>query len=1388
MGVDNINRGSTLDAGNRFDHFSKFHYQEVSILAGHMAIQVLAVINRRTIHSAGPRYTPGLDTNAPNVQIATLLSAIDGLACNDRFLYQIDSMVAELNKRWARSAGSLVQKQVIEKTIVELGVSLRDFRAAAPGSSSEVVAIIRSKIRTAEEHLKHEDGLLDEQEKARRDEIQLAKQGDERQSRISDREDSLLRTIDDKRRAIWQLETILRECLSFCDGPSCALRFTNTGLLKGAWGTGKTHFLCDVASRFIAEGRPALVVLARDFDPGEYCGDSLARATGLGDSFGELLQRLNEAGLMYRQRALLLIDGINESDIKKWRRDIKSMLDAIRTYDYVGLILSCREPFEKAIFSSKIYAGIPKLQHTGFDEIEFDAQKAFFDYYDIPLPEVPLLAEEFSRPLTLKILCQAFQKLPRKEKEKGFFGISSGQKGMTYVLEQFVCERTKKIEVKLGLPPKFCWNLLKGDRRISEPEMAGLAPYMALFVQESVPYDHVVGIVKSRPVVRTKAKAKKLLQLLVREGVIYHHITWRGDSEGGPIEVIGLPYQRFSDHLIARHLLEKYLDRSSVSSVRKSLRKGSHLGRVFELNDTYYRQYAIENWAEALIVEFPEFVKNVLPEGERELYYYLPKAQQDLVAYFQPFVSGLVWRAPTSICSQTDKITGAYFWNQHEPWRRDMGEALISVATKPKHPYSGVRLFRNLSRIAMPKRDLTWSEFLRGRHYGGTAVERVVVFYERPVLGRMSSETAGNAVALLASFLPTTDRLLRDRATKGLVHIGEKHPRSLFDFAKEAITFNDPYVLERVIAAAYGVAMCRYADPDPSFHREFLTFAEWIVKEFFLPGGKARTHHALLRGYACGIVELAKFLYPAFVRKRWAKYLSRPFEAIPDPFPEARRIPTRSVKKKTDGAMMMDFENYTLGRLIPNRANYDMKHAVYRRVRKQIEWRMVDLGYDQALFKQQDSMIGRDNWREREDGRKVDRYGKKYSWIAYFEMYGLREARGKLPDSRADERSSDCDIDPSFPEYSSKWSPDLPGVFSDCPADVVGWLGGGRTPNYDAMLLTEEIDGMKGPWVALDGYVQQTQPDDMRQIFTFVRGLLTSEDDAKWFAKEFHATRYPGNSAIPKAGEDYYTYAGEVPWSVRFAPGLRDTSGMARRQIETAFDRSEQQIVHQKVKDFWKHLYALLPACELADIDLRDLLFSKDDPKLQRVIEAVERANSVVQKNQRVRSIYDLAHPPTLDEVTEGFRLVSKHARVSGPRAEIPVWTFGWESYHSALNQFTGFDSPAPALCQELGLRRRGHFVDCIDVNGQVATVFRKWKDAPRSHPSHITFIREDLLLAYLKKTAQVLVLAIWGEREFPYDLFETYRESAEVKRIWGSHRHIHKQLRLYSQSGFVVM
>ncbi len=101
----------------------------------------------------------------------------------------------------------------------------------------------------------------------------------------------------------------------------------------------------------------------------------------------------------------------------------------------------------------------------------------------------------------------------------------------------------------------------------------------------------------------------------------------------------------------------------------------------------------------------------------------------------------------------------------------------------------------------------------------------------------------------LAWLLTTSHRYLRDGATKALVNLLTERIHVLEQIIHKFLDVNDPYVLERLLAVAYGCVM-RSMDNN-AIGELAQNIYEWIFKNGEPPP------HILLRDYARGVIELA---------------------------------------------------------------------------------------------------------------------------------------------------------------------------------------------------------------------------------------------------------------------------------------------------------------------------------------------------------------------------------------------------------------------------------------------------------------------------------------------------------------------------------------------------
>lgn len=1297
------------------------------------ALAALSFVTRREIGQAGARYTPGVHPGAPNIEIEELLTAFGHLACGPELRVWAAQAIKDLEAPLGGAKAAFQDPGAMEAGVKSVTELLAQVAAKARAGDLTIRDEVLAALESVSTLTTAEAARLEEEERQAAEHARQNTPAGSAQDIAVANQTNAIRT---HLHAVRQLERQLNVLREHFAGPPGFLLVNRLCLLGGQWGTGKTHFLCDLAKHRIDEERPALLLLAKSFQS-RAVGSAIARSMALG-SLQDLLDRLNELGAQAEERALLLIDGINEGPRTAWRATIEQLTALLTTRPNVALVVSCRSPLENHAVPEQVLSRMVRLVHRGFNEQEFDAQAEFFGYYGVPLPEVPLLDEEFSRPLTLKLICEAFRGLGTKKLKDGFYGVASGQKGMTFVLESFVKDRAKDIEARYGLPRFACWEVLKGRGNIPIPRDAGFAGHMAATLREYVSWRAAYRIVRAHFPSLNARQRRQFLEDMRVSGLLDEDSIWRSTPRGPKsISVLRLPYQRFSDHLIARHLLEKHLDKTSHDTVVASFRSGRPLGRVFGRR-RYSQDYARLGWAEALIVEFPEAVKRLIATEEREVFFFLPKRSKRFSTYYKPFVQGLFWRAPTSFPRATDRITGALLEQANEHAWRETVDALVALAIKPRHPYSARRLYGYLAKFSMAERDKRWTEYLRMR-YESPSVVRLLTWIARLPNMTVSAEVAEELIVVLSLVLTTLARRDRDIATRALVELGEKHSKLLFDHAVRALDFNDPYVCERMLAACYGVAMSLASQPkSTSFHKVLAKLARRLYAGMFAVGAPHATHHTLRRDYALGVIRLALSVEPSLLNKSEVANLEAPFSQIPDPFHAPTEI-NEEVIANAERAIHMDFGNYTIGHLIPNRRNYDHENLEYKRVRRQIEGRIWDLGYRKADFEAIDRQIGEMSFHaEQRNAPKTDRYGKKYSWIAYFEMYGLREAQGLLERRRIIERTSDCDIDPSFPKPPPDWDPPLPQLFNAATGNPDDWVRGGFTPDFSSILEVGEINGIKGPWVLVQGFVQrQDQPTD-REIFTFLRGFFLKRNDVDAFRDAFLGIEYPGNFNLPDGDHDTYAFAGEAGRSPRFAPGLIRRDGRYRRHIEEAFGRTE--FLNEESASSRGPVTLRFPKALLEKMP--------DDPSTGATVTV------------------EITLPP-----------LRKTRRIPGVRVELPYRRYRWESYHSSENSYSGFSMPAASIIDELSLRTSDRETDFRDSAGRFGSLYRELERDEWGRDSHnLLYLRKDLLLRYLAKTRQTLVWCNWGERSWA-DKGPWHSQLPEGKaEILRAHQHIHRR------------
>jgi hypothetical protein len=238
-------------------------------------------------------------------------------------------------------------------------------------------------------------------------------------------------------------------------------------------------------------------------------------------------------------------------------------------------------------------------------------------------------------------------------------------------------------------------------------------------------------------------------------------------------------------------------------------------------------------------------------------------------------------------------------------------------------------------------------------------------------------------------------------------------------------------------------------------------------------------------------------------------------------------------RSQVEQTLHMDFSNYTVGGLFEGRANYDMEHVDYVRGLAEVAGRVWELGWRDIGFEDVDREIADERWRRRDGPESTERYGKKYSWIAYYELAGRLSDAGQARNERwARPRDGVWpDIDPSFPPKAQRLELTMPAWASGGPEDLQVWVAEGEVDVPDELLLCDEVNGVPGPWALVDGYLHHEYAVRATSVFAFLHAVLVDADLHAELIELLQSSEYLGNRLVDHVPETHSLFAGEIPWS-----------------------------------------------------------------------------------------------------------------------------------------------------------------------------------------------------------------------------------------------------------------
>ena len=614
---------------------------------------------------------------------------------------------------------------------------------------------------------------------------------------------------------VYRLQNSLRSARVLIDD---ADKFANSRLLilKGEAGTGKTHLLCDFASSRVAAGAPVILLSGHRFTETAEPWTQVRRLTEMHDqSVEQFIDALEEAARAADARALLIIDAVNEGQgIAIWPEHLPAFLARLEESPWIGAVLSVRSSYAEVAIPDDVRDKATWITHRGFEGREYEAARMFFTNYGLEFPSAPVLHPGFRNPLFLKTICEGLS-------GNGETRLSGGFRGITWVFNLYLNAVNKGLAKSLDYNPKDNLARAAVNRIASEFAEAG---------RMSLPRQQVSSLVDE--LLPGRGFSKSLYHGLVTAGVLTEDVSW-GTNDTWE-EVAFITYERLADHIIADWLLKQHLD---ASNPEKAFTEGGGLAFLSE-----GQRYVSPGLMEALCIQVPE-------QTGRELIRLAPRLV-NFPGIGRSFQESLVWRELGAFSEDTlvvwnELIDDDKIWDDDDPT-----DTLLTVSTVPDHRFNAEYLDRRLRQDAMPDRDAWWNIYLHKTWESEGPVDRLVDWASSISPEDVTdTEVVDLAATSLAWMLATSNRFLRDRATKALVALLTGRLESTTRLVERFADVDDPYVEERVYAVAYGVTM-RSHNP-----AEVGRLASLVYEAVF--AGGCPPAHVLLRDHARGVIERA---------------------------------------------------------------------------------------------------------------------------------------------------------------------------------------------------------------------------------------------------------------------------------------------------------------------------------------------------------------------------------------------------------------------------------------------------------------------------------------------------------------------------------------------------
>ena len=729
-------------------------------------------------------------------------------------------------------------------------------------------------------------------------------------------------------------------------------------LIYGEAGTGKSHLLADICKREMDKGVPAVLILGDYFTSSVNPREQIRQLFQSNLNYSSILGVLNALGQAKGERIVFAIDALNEGEGSIiWPKFLVGMITEIKKFPWVGLVVSVRSDNMDEVIPQDCKNRMVNVLHTGFEECVDEACDNFFEHYNISF-NIPILTDEFCNALYLKLFCETFKQNQEMDKLPSIVDVFNGY--------------MNHVNVKLSKAGRFRY---EESINLVELSIQKIAARMAEEHVHSLSYKDALAEVNSsikEYCSQNSSEYKNFLDALIKENILKSGIRY---GEKG--KFISFSYERMGDYfMLCSYLAQKKADEEFVDFFKKS----EYFKGIFGTNGL-----GKGSMINMLSILLPDFY-------DTELLFCNP--EKHVSGYIiQGFLKSLIWRKNKNV---DDRIIS---WIKKQSARNVNLRLMVIDETLPlcaseDNPFNAMFIHENyLKNERNDRRDAWWSSHINEKYeYANTLIYRRLISWSLREHNnqKLSNESRKLLGIILAWFCTSNNRKLRDNASKALVYVYKSNPIEILDLFMEFEEVQDLYVIERLYAAAYGAVV--YCDEKNIIKK----IGDYVLENIFRK--EEVFPHILIRDYALGIVQyaLSKGIYEE--DEKVGNIIKAPYKSkFPVRFPSEKTIDKLAGKYKENNGFSYVVDSMDTGIGYGDFGRYIFKNVLDKfegdididKVRRWVIKRTLQLGFDPKIHDVNlPGYFGR-------RGGVTERIGKKYQWIALYEILARLQDRYK---------------------------------------------------------------------------------------------------------------------------------------------------------------------------------------------------------------------------------------------------------------------------------------------------------------------------------------------------------------------------------------------------------